>query len=201
MNDTAADQLATEQAKPAWQPLPKILRRIAGVLVEKAKTTPDQYPLSLNGLVNGCNQKSNRSPQMSLEENQVETALEKLRAMGVVAEVQGGGRVPKYRHYMKEWLGVSAVELAVMTELLLRGDQSVGDLRGRANRMTSNEIADVGALKPIVDSLIEKGLIIPLTSAGRGQVVTHALYEAEELARLREKYGDADVESPAPRAG
>ena len=127
---------ATEDASPAWHPLSRVNRRIVGVLVEKAKTTPDQYPLSLNALTNGCNQKSNRSPQMSLEEHQVETALENLRTQGLVAEVQGGGRVPKFRHYMKEWLGVSGVELAVMAELLLRGDQTVGDLRGRANRMT-----------------------------------------------------------------
>jgi uncharacterized protein YceH (UPF0502 family) len=196
-------------AKPTWQPLSKIERRIVGVLVEKAKTTPDQYPLSLNGLTNGCNQKSNRSPQMSLEDNQVETALVRLREIGAAGEVQGGGRVPKFRHYMKEWLGVDGAELAVMTELLLRGDQAVGELRGRANRMTNNEIKDVAALRPVLQSLFARKLIIALTPAGRGQVISHNLYQPDELIRLREKYGTGgevalgeieDVDEPTPRA-
>ena len=139
--------MSTEQTTPDRRPLSRIERRIVGVLIEKAKTTPDQYPLSLNALVNGCNQKSNRSPQMNLQEGQVEDVLEKLRRDNAVGEVQGGGRVPKFRHYMKEWLDVAGPELAVMGELLLRGDQTIGELRGRANRMTNNEIADVASLR------------------------------------------------------
>lgn len=181
--------MSESDIKPRWQPLGRIERRIVGVLIEKAKTTPDQYPLSLNGLVNGCNQKSNRSPQMSLAESQVEDALVRLRESGAVGEVQGSGRVPKYRHYMKDWLGVDGVELAVMAELLLRGDQSVGDLRGRANRMTSNEIKDVAALRPVLANLFAKKLIVALTPAGRGQIVTHALYRDEEMDKLRQQYG------------
>jgi uncharacterized protein YceH (UPF0502 family) len=159
------------------------------VLVEKAKTTPDQYPLSLNGLTNGCNQKSNRSPQMSLEESQIENALVRLRTIGAAGEVQGSGRVPKFRHHMKEWLGVDGPELAVMTELLLRGDQTIGELRGRANRMTNDEIKDVAALRPVLQALFERKLIIALTPAGRGQVVSHNLYQPDELARLCEQHG------------
>jgi uncharacterized protein YceH (UPF0502 family) len=204
MNETNA----AAPAKPTWQPLNRTERRIVGVLVEKAKTTPDQYPLSLNGLVNGSNQKSNRSPQMTLDENQIEDALVRLRQIGAVGEVQGGGRVPKFRHYMKDWLGVEGAELAVMTELLLRGDQTVGELRGRANRMTNNEIKDMHDLRPILDSLLQKQLIVPLTPAGRGQVVTHALYQPQELEHLREKYkgyvasDDAgeEADTPAVRA-
>ncbi len=100
----------SDETKPAhkWKPMNAIQRRILGVLGEKAKTTPDQYPLSLNALTNGCNQKSNRSPQMNLEPIQVEDALEKLRAIAVVSEVQGGGRVAKFRHYIYEWLGPRA---------------------------------------------------------------------------------------------
>lgn len=188
--------------QPAWHPLPGIHRRIVGVLIEKAKTTPDQYPLSLNALTNACNQKSNRSPQMSLVDHQVEDALVELRQEGIVGEVQGSGRVPKYRHYMKEWLGVDGPEMAVMAELLLRGDQTVGDLRGRANRMTNNEIKDVAALRPIVESLMQKKLVVPLTPAGRGQVVTHALYQDEEMQRLREKHGtSAAAAETAPAVG
>jgi uncharacterized protein YceH (UPF0502 family) len=189
MNEGTAATPQPPAAKPTWQSLSKIERRIVGVLVEKAKTTPDQYPLSLNGLTNGCNQKSNRSPQMSLEDNQVETALVRLRQIGAAGEMQGSGRVPKFRHYMKDWLGVDGAELAIMTELLLRGDQTIGELRGRANRMTSNEIKDVAALRPLLQSLFEKKLIIALTPAGRGQVVSHNLYQPDELTRLREQYG------------
>lgn len=183
MSDTEAT------TSPPWKPLPKMQRRIAGVLIEKAKTTPDQYPLSLNALVNGCNQKSNRDPQMNLQDHQVETALVELRQLGVAGEVQGNSRVAKYRHYMKEWLGVSGPEMAVMAELLLRGAQSIGELRGRANRMTQNEIPDVAALRPVLSSLIEKKLVIALTPAGRGQTVTHGLYQENELAALFEKFG------------
>ena len=115
---------------PKWQPIPPVQRRILGVLIEKAKTTPDAYPLSLNALTTGCNQKSNRSPQMNLTNGQVEEALELLREMGATGEVQTGGRVPKFKHYAYEWLGVDKAELAVMAELLLRGEQTVGDYAG-----------------------------------------------------------------------
>ena len=194
--------MSEEQTPPPWRPLTKTERRIVGVLIEKAKTTPDQYPLSLNALVNGCNQKSNRSPQMNLQESQVEDTLVQLRQESAVGEVQGGGRVPKYRHYMKEWLGVSGPEMAGMAELLLRGEQTMGALRGRSNRMTNNEIPDVAALRPVLESLMQKRLVVPLTPPGRGQAVTHALYQADELADIQAKYGgdhsSAAMAAPAP---
>ncbi len=115
---------------PHWRPLEAVERRVLGVLIEKAKTTPENYPLSLNALRAGANQKNNRSPLMQLEEAQIEDALEKLRKAGVVSQVQGSGRVDRYRHLAYEWLGVEKVELAVMAELLLRGSQTVGELRG-----------------------------------------------------------------------
>ena len=195
-----APSSAEPQPQPQWKPLPSMQRRIVGVLVEKAKTTPDQYPLSLNALTNGCNQKSNRSPQMNLQPDQVEDALETLRQIGAVGEVQGGGRVAKYRHYLKDWMAVSGPELAVMAELLLRGEQSVGDLRGRANRMTRNEIPDVSALRPLVAGLIERGLVVALTPAGRGQIVTHNLYEERELEKLRTQHQGAGPTPSAPAA-
>mgnify|MGYP002622941618 FL=1 len=195
--------MTEQQNQPSWRPLSRIERRIVGVLVEKAKTPPDQYPLSLNALVNGCNQKSNRDPQMNLQEGQVEDALVDLRQISAVGEVQGGSRVAKYRHYMKEWLNVAGPELAVMAELLLRGDQTIGELRGRANRMTSNEIPDVSSLRPVLDSLIQKKLVVPLTPPGRGQVVTHGLYKPDELAALQQKHGGGDFSTtanPAPQS-
>jgi uncharacterized protein YceH (UPF0502 family) len=159
---------------------------VFGVLVEKAKTTPDAYPLTVNAIVAGANQKSNREPQMNLSTDDVEQVLEELRALRSVTEVQGSGRVPKYRHHAYEWLGVEKTELAVMTELMLRGEQTLGELRGRAARM--EPIADMAALKPVIDSLVAKGLMIELTSAGRGQVVSHNLYPERELNELKARF-------------
>lgn len=169
-----------------WQVLGGIDRRVVGVLAEKAKTTPDIYPMSLNAICTGCNQKSNRSPLMQLEPSEVEESLDRLREAGAVGLVEGYGRVQKYRHYLYDWLGVDKVELAVMTELLLRGDQTVGELRTRASRM--EPIADLAALRVVLDSLKAKGLVISLTSEGRGHVVTHALYKAREIEALKAKY-------------
>jgi uncharacterized protein len=182
---------------PKWRPLERNERRIAGVLAEKAKTTPENYPLSLNALINGCNQKNNRFPQMTLDEEQAQEALDSLRRMGAVSLIQGDGRVEKYRHLLYEWLGVDKRELAVMTELLLRGAQTLGELRGRAARM--EPIKDVGDLQPIVDSLRQKELLIYLTPSGRGGVVTHNLYQPQELAKLKSEHsgGDGDARDAA----
>lgn len=195
--------MATEDGQPAgssesqWQPLSPRQRRVLGVLVEKAKTTPDGYPMSLNALTNGCNQKSNRSPLMSLKPEEVEEVLDELRAMGAVAEVQGGGRVPKYRHYVYDWLGVDKQEIAVIAELMLRGEQTVGELRTRASRMQA--IADMAALRPVLDSLKQKRLLIELTPAGRGQMVTHGLYKERELEDLRARFAGRAAEAATPK--
>ena len=181
--------MSTEQSETSekrWRPLSAIQRRVVGVLIEKAKTTPDSYPMTLNALTNGCNQKSNRSPQMDLSPEDVEQAIEELREMGAAAEVQSGGRVSKFRHYMYDWLGVDKVELAVMAELLLRGEQTIGELRGRAARM--EPVADLNALRPVLDTLIQKDLVVSLTPTGRGQVVTHNLYTPERLEKLKQQY-------------
>jgi uncharacterized protein len=191
--DSPADSTAAEARK--WQPLSSRQRRVLGVLIEKAKTTPDVYPMTVNGIVAGSNQKSNREPQMSLSSDDVEQILSELRAVGCVTEVQGSGRVPKYRHHAYEWLGVEKTELAVMTELLLRGEQTLGELRGRAARM--EPIADLTALKPIVDSLVAKGLMVELSPAGRGQVVSHSLYKPREIEELRAQFAGY-VPPPSP---
>lgn len=197
-NSTTGQHGESEQKK-GRQALSGIQRRVAGVLVEKAKTTPDAYPMTLNAICSACNQKSNRSPVMNLEPEDVEEALGQLRSMGAVGLVEGYGRVPKFRHYLYEWLEVDKVELAVMAELLLRGAQTMGELRGRAARM--EPIPDLQALRPVVDSLKAKELIVPLTPEGRGHVVTHNLYPPGELSRLREKHGSSDTRSgPAPKS-
>jgi uncharacterized protein YceH (UPF0502 family) len=177
-----------------WRPIPARDRRIIGVLVEKAKTVPDQYPLSLSALATGCNQKNNRYPLMAIEPEDLEEPLDRLKQIGAIVEVQGSSRVARYKHLMYEWLGVDKVELAVMTELLLRGAQTEGELRGRAARM--EPIADLSALRPVLDSLKQKGLILSLTPEGRGHVLTHALYEERELEKLRAEYQAQAARAP-----
>ena len=185
------------EASPRWQPVGAIDRRVAGVLAEKAKTTPSGYPMSLNAIRTACNQKSNRAPMMNLEGEDVEESLDRLRRLGAVGMIEGYGRVAKYRHYLYEWLAVEKVELAVMAELLLRGAQTVGELRARAARM--EPIADLSALRPVLESMKSKGLVIPLTPEGRGHVVAHALYQPAELENVKAQYGQvAAAGSPAP---
>ncbi len=174
-----------EAAQKIVQPLEPMQRRILGVLIEKARTTPDAYPLSLNALVNGCNQKSNRYPLMSLTSEQVEDELQKMREQGVLAEVHGGGRVPKYRHYGSDYMGTKGIETGVMAELLLRGEQTAGELRTRASRFGA--IDDLGAMQNILNDLIGRNLVVALTPPGRGQLFTHNLYQPHEMQRLKEE--------------
>ncbi|MEN0109330.1 MAG: DUF480 domain-containing protein [Planctomycetota bacterium] len=162
--------------------LESVERRVLGVLVEKAKTTPDAYPLSLNALRTGCNQKNNRSPKMELDEERVESAIEACRQRGALTIVQGDSRVERYRHRLYEWLGLEKAELAVVAELLLRGAQTVGELRGRAARM--EPIAGVAELMPILDELVQKGWIEFLGPRGRGAVVSHTFYSSGERERV-----------------
>ena len=176
-----------------WRALESIERRVLGVLIEKAKTTPEAYPLSINAVRTGCNQKSNRAPFMQLEESPVEDALETLRKSGAVSQIQGTSRVDRFRHLAYEWLGVDKVELAVMAELLLRGAQTVGELRGRAARM--EPIKDLGELQPILDSLVAKGLVTYLSPPGRGSVVSHSLYLDREMEKVRREAGAAQFEA------
>jgi uncharacterized protein YceH (UPF0502 family) len=175
------------------RPLDSIERRVLGVLIEKAKTTPDSYPLSLNAVVTGCNQKSNRDPVMTLDEEQVTRALTSLRASGAVAEVYGNGRLARYRHLAYEWLATDREppkeEVAILGELLLRGAQTEGDLRGRASRM--DPIADLDSLRSFLDAMAAKGLIIWLSPPGRGRMLTHGLMTPEQLAKVQAKVGTA----------
>jgi uncharacterized protein YceH (UPF0502 family) len=171
---------------PKWTAMNSRQRRVLGVLIEKAKTTPDGYPMTINGIVTGSNQKTNREPITNYSAEDVEQILEELRGLGAVVQVQGSGRVDKYKHLAYDWLGVDKIELAVMAELLLRGEQTVGELRSRAARM--EPIADLAGLKPVLESLIKKHLVLSLTPEGRGQVVTHNLYKERELVELKARY-------------
>jgi uncharacterized protein YceH (UPF0502 family) len=204
---SSSTESGASKPQPRWQPLAAIDRRVLGVLAEKAKTTPDAYPMSINGICTGANQKNNRHPLTQFEPDDVEESLDRLRGLGAVAVIQGSGRVSKYRHFLYDWLGVDKVELAVMAELLLRGTQTEGELRGRAARM--EPIADVAALRPVLDSLKAKGLVLSLSPVGRGHVVTHALYEPRELEKQKAEFAGGAAHpaeehlserAPAPQA-
>ena len=109
--------------------------RVLGCLIEKELATPEYYPLTLNALTNACNQKSNRDPVLSMAEADVVRALDALRFKQLALLSAEGGRVPKHRHLLAEKLRLTPAELALCCELLLRGPQTLGELRTRAERM------------------------------------------------------------------
>src|SRR5262245_59685482 len=150
---TTPESTSESSSPKHWKPLSPIQRRVLGVLIEKAKTTPAGYPMTTNAIVTGCNQKNNRDPLSSYDDIDVGNTLVELQALGGVKEIDWVGRTAKYKHLAYEWLGVRPVELAVLAELLLRGPQAVGELRARASRM--EPIEDLAALKTIVDGLVE----------------------------------------------
>jgi uncharacterized protein YceH (UPF0502 family) len=121
------------------QQLSEIEARVLGALVEKESTTPEYYPLSLNALVNACNQKSNRDPVMTLDEEAVRQALRSLSDQALVRSAGGDSRVPKFEHRLNELYNFHRHEIAVLCVLLLRGPQTPGELRTRAERMYAFE--------------------------------------------------------------
>ena len=182
---------------PTWEPLAPLERRVLGVLIEKQKTgSGDTYPMSINGVVTGCNQKSNRDPVLSLDEDEVEEVLLQLNRKVLVNRVQGG-RVEKWRHLLYDLWKVNKVEMAILAELLLRGPQTEGDLRGRASRM--DPINDLDELRGLLKDLVRRNFVVYLTSGGRGAVVTHGFHTPEELAAERAKHGSSGGE-PASRS-
>jgi len=188
--------MATDSAAPtaAWPVLQPNERRVLGVLVEKAKTTPDAYPLTLNALVTGCNQKNNRDPVTSLDEVDVEQAVAALKKLGLVQQITGSGRTDKYRHVVYDAWKVDKVQLAILAELLLRGPQTEGELRGRASRM--EPIPDLEQLRTQLKALSERGLVVYLSPEGRrGTIVTHGFHAPEELQRQRLRAEVADGSS------
>ena len=171
--------------EPSWVPLKPRERRVLGVLVEKAKTTPEYYPMTVAAIVTACNQKSNRDPITNYDQDDIEETLHGLRKKGAVILIEGSGRVAKWKHTLYDWLKVSKVELAVLAELLLRGPQTEGDLRARASRM--EPLGDLSVLQANLDALAARSLVFYLSPPGqkRGVFVTHGLYPPEELDKVR----------------
>ena len=186
--DSTGEAAASE---PQWKPLSAKQRRVLGTLMEKSKTTPDAYPMTFSGLTTGCNQKSNREPVTNYTVDQIETVVDELRSLGAVTIVQGSGRVTKVRHYAYNWMVMNKTEAAIMTELLLRGEQTLGELRTRASRM--EPIDDLKHLQQLFDDLKSRNLVVELSPPGRGQLVTHNLYPEWELDQLKGKSANRPV--------
>ncbi len=165
---------------PPVTELSKRQRRVMGVLVEKAFTTPEYYPLTLKAVATGCNQKSNRAPVSNYSEDDAEQTLEQLRQLGLVSVVHtDGGRAVRYRHWMRKRFTLTEAQLAILTELMLRGRQSLGELRSRSSRMVPIESLD--QLRAELTGLQEMNLV---QASGdlqrRGVEVDHALYPDRE---------------------
>lgn len=188
----------SDPAAPTWYPLAPDQRRVLGVLIEKQKTSKsaDAYPMSLNSITTACNQKSNRDPVTDYDEDHVEATLGKLQGSGLVMKMTGS-RVDRWRHLLYEaWGTPSKVEMAVLAELLLRGPQTEGDLRGRASRM--DEIKDLDELRGLLKNLASRNLVVYLTPPGRGAVVTHGFHTPEELEKATAAGGAMAAGEPAP---
>jgi hypothetical protein len=127
--------------------------RAVAVLVEKAATVPDTYPLSLNALTAGCNQKTARDPVMAVAEPDLLAALAELKALNLVIEV-GGSRVVKFEHNLGRVLGVPGAAVALLTTLMLRGPQTAAELRVHCERL--HRFADVSSVEGFLDELAEK---------------------------------------------
>ncbi len=138
---------------PSLPILSLIETRVLGVLAEKQKTVPDSYPLTLNSLVSGCNQKTSRNPVLDLTEAQVQAALDSLKGYSLVAETSGG-RAFRYEHNIDRVLRVPSQSVALLTVLMLRGPQTAGELRIACDRM--HNFADISSVEGFLEELAER---------------------------------------------
>src|SRR5450432_3853658 len=171
--------------------------RVLGALMEKEITTPDYYPLSLNALVNACNQKSNREPVVSYDEETVDTALNGLRDKGLASRITGSdSRVPKHEQRFVEKCNLGRREAAVMCVLMLRGPQTVGELRGRTERLYTFD--DLEAVENTLHRLAEIGFVkqLPRQSGYKEQRWAQLLAGDVEVAAEAE-----EADSPPPGHG
>jgi uncharacterized protein YceH (UPF0502 family) len=134
------------------QPLSATEARILGVLIEKAKTTPDAYPLTVNSLTAGCNQKTSREPVMLLSESEIQSALEELRSRTLIMESYGAsGRVLRYAHNFAKVYDVPAASVDLLATLMLRGPQTASELRANSERL--HRFADASSVEAFLEEL------------------------------------------------
>lgn len=194
--------MADESEKITLTTLSRKQRRVLGTLLEKAFTTPDQYPLTLKSTTAGCNQKSNRDPASNYDEDAVQQTLDELRELGLIGELHTeGGRTSRFRHYMRQRTALTEPQLAIMTELMLRGRQQLGELRTRASRMV--DIDSQEKLRTELLALQDLGLVRSNGSLERrGVEVDHNLYppgeNRDEMSPLGEE--SEPLARPAPAA-
>ncbi|MCB0995638.1 MAG: YceH family protein [Acidimicrobiales bacterium] len=135
--------------------------RVLGCLIEKESATPDQYPLTTNALVNACNQKTSRDPVVSYDDRTVDAAMLSLRQLGLARTVRGSGRSDKHKHVVLDALSLDQAQLAVLAVLMLRGPQTVGELRNRTERIHAFESLEqveqaLASLSSLNDPLVER---------------------------------------------
>jgi uncharacterized protein YceH (UPF0502 family) len=130
--------------------------RVLGVLVEKQHTVPDSYPLTLNALVSGCNQKTSRDPVIEASDAEVQGAIDRLKSLSLVME-SSGGRVMRYAHNAGKGLGVPPQSVALLTVLFLRGPQTAGELRINTERL--HRFGDILAVEGFLNELAERGMV------------------------------------------
>jgi uncharacterized protein YceH (UPF0502 family) len=167
--------------------------RVLGCLVEKDLATPEYYPLTLNALSNACNQKSNRDPLMQLAETDVVRALDNLRRKQLAHQSAEGVRAAKYCHNLDGLLRLDPEEQAILAELLLRGPQTVGELRNRAERMCA--VGDLQAVEELLQNLAEREMPLvmrlPRQPGRKEHRYTHLLAGEPDLGQ---------IEPPSPEA-
>jgi uncharacterized protein YceH (UPF0502 family) len=152
--------------------------RVLGALIEKDITTPEYYPLTVNSLQNACNQKSSRDPVVQFNEQMVEQALEMLKNKHLVVRISGSGhRVEKWAHRLGEMLNLGRREMALLCVLMLRGPQTVGELRGRTERM--HDFNDLDEVERVLETL-EKSELVAKASRGRWVQLLGGAVEADE---------------------
>jgi uncharacterized protein YceH (UPF0502 family) len=169
--------------------------RVLGALLEKEITTPEYYPLSLNALVNACNQKSNRDPVVQFDEAAVEQALQSLRDRGLLLSISGAGsRVPKYGHRISEKLNLGRRELAILCELMLRGPQTLGELKNRAERM--HRFDDLAEVEGVIERQPELIVKLPRRPGEKEARYAHLLSGPPDVA---ESHGEPAAPVAAER--
>ena len=162
--------------------------RVLGCLIEKQRTTPDQYPLSLNSLRLACNQTTNRDPIVTYDEHEIRAALDRLRAKGWTRLASGAGsRAIKFRHLLDEALGLGDAELAVLSVLMLRGAQTPGELKQRTER--SHRFASLPEVQETLEGLIARDLVERLQRR-----------PGQKEERYRHLLGAGGEAEPAPEA-
>jgi uncharacterized protein len=169
--------------------------RVLGALLEKEVTTPEYYPLSLNALLNACNQKSNRDPVVHFDEDTVERVVYILRDKGLLLNITGAGsRVPKYGHRLSEKLNLGRRELAVLCELMLRGPQTLGELRTRAERM--HPFDDLAEVESVLERMPELVAKLPRRPGEKEARYAHLLSGVPEFAPSSQEPMADSVASP-----